>query len=106
MKLAIALITLAFSMATWSLAVLDSTPKLETLPRVKVLETRHTCGSYRARSDVCTGRRLGPQNSFSNCKNRQGKCCAKYKEGSGGINVGKAIGREDCGFCFTGSCKS
>ncbi|RCI09750.1 hypothetical protein L249_3931 [Ophiocordyceps polyrhachis-furcata BCC 54312] len=38
--------------------------------------------------------------------NRNGKCCAKNKDGSGGMDVPRGGGREDCGFCFTGKCKS
>lgn len=95
--------------------------------RANVLEARKGCSGTRASSDKCYGKRLGPQNSFHNwyvtreslsgpslvgqrlknrSKNRDGKCCAKNKDGSGGLDASKGQGREDCGFCFTGKCKA
>ncbi|EFR00377.1 hypothetical protein MGYG_03379 [Nannizzia gypsea CBS 118893] len=64
------------------------------------------CSGSRTNGDHCSGRRLGPQNSFRNCKNRDGRCCAKNKDGTGGLDVGHGMGREDCGFCFSGKCKA
>ncbi|OAA82437.1 hypothetical protein LEL_01982 [Akanthomyces lecanii RCEF 1005] len=94
-----------------------------------VLEARKGCSGSRKNSDKCGGNRLGPQNSFHNwyvdfsaamtilaaqrltapalpnfSKGRSGKCCAKNKNGSGGLDVNKGQGREDCGFCFSGKC--
>lgn len=63
------------------------------------------CSLERQKDDRCSGKKLGPQNSFHNCKNRDGKCCSKNKDGSGGLDVKDGMGREDCGFCFTGKCK-
>lgn len=37
-------------------------------------------------------------------KNSGGKCCATNSDGSGGIDVKNGIGREDCGYCFSGKC--
>ncbi|KAJ3481755.1 hypothetical protein NLG97_g7745 [Lecanicillium saksenae] len=71
-----------------------------------VLEARKGCSGARKEGDKCSGKKLGPQNSFHNCKNRDGKCCAKNKDGSGGLDANHGQGREDCGFCFTGKCKT
>ena len=34
-----------------------------------------------------------------------GHCCARDKEGRYGMDVRKGLGREDCGYCFTGYCE-
>ncbi|KAI9724525.1 MAG: hypothetical protein M1812_000593 [Candelaria pacifica] len=61
------------------------------------------CSGDRKESDVCEGKKLRKQNSFHNCSNQDGKCCAKEKDGSGGQ---PATGNgEDCGYCFSGKCK-
>ncbi|EZF31030.1 hypothetical protein H101_05352 [Trichophyton interdigitale H6] len=71
-----------------------------------VMGALKVCSGERKSEDRCSGKRLGPQNSFHNCKNRDGKCCAKNKDGSGGLDASKGQGRDDCGFCFTGKCKA
>ncbi|KAM4057257.1 hypothetical protein HRG_004087 [Hirsutella rhossiliensis] len=103
MKLAATLATLAMTLATLTAA----NPSPEDLgPRDNILEPRKGCSGQRNGEDKCSGKRLGPQNSFHNCKNRDGKCCAKNKDGSGGLDASRGQGREDCGFCFTGKCKA
>lgn len=59
----------------------------------------------REEADERKGKVLGPQNSFHNCKNRGGKCCAKNKGGTGGLDASAGQRREDCGFCFARKCK-
>ncbi|KAE8391178.1 hypothetical protein BDV23DRAFT_171773 [Aspergillus alliaceus] len=69
-----------------------------------VFEKRRGCSGDRKDTDVCGGKKLAEQNSFHNCASKNnGKCCAKNKDGSGGIDVNKG-GGENCGYCFSGKC--
>ncbi|GAB0132748.1 hypothetical protein EsDP_00001175 [Epichloe bromicola] len=98
--------TLALALATLVVATPTPDEGLDISPRENILEARKSCSGRRVKADKCSGRRLGPQNSFHNCKNRDGKCCAKNKDGSGGLDASRGQGREDCGYCFTGKCKA
>ncbi|EQL03792.1 hypothetical protein G6O67_003344 [Ophiocordyceps sinensis] len=107
MKLFTTLATVAVTMAT--LATASPTPDEGSglsPRRYNILEPRKGCSGQRNSEDKCSGKRLGPQNSFHNCKNRAGKCCARNKDGSGGLDASRGQGREDCGYCFTGKCKA
>ncbi|KAK5994445.1 hypothetical protein PT974_04919 [Cladobotryum mycophilum] len=105
-----AALTVLFSLA----AIGTATPTgeraiiAEPLPTdgATIFSAYKSCSSIRTNSDKCTGKRLGPQNSWHNCKNRDGKCCAAHKDGSGGQDVARGQGREDCGYCFSGKCKA
>ncbi|KAH8653535.1 hypothetical protein BX600DRAFT_501124 [Xylariales sp. PMI_506] len=81
----------------------DESPAL--LAAKAILDTRGSCSGDRGDGDVCGGKKLQPQNSFHNCGNSGGKCCALNADGSGGINVNQG-GGENCGYCFSGKCKS
>ncbi|KYK57405.1 hypothetical protein DCS_04414 [Drechmeria coniospora] len=97
---------LAVTLAT--LAVATPTPDenpFDIDPRDNILVARKSCSANRLKSDRCSGKKLRKQNSWHNCKDKGGKCCAKNANGSGGRNVKDGIGREDCGYCFSGQCK-
>ncbi|PHH75916.1 hypothetical protein CDD80_1951 [Ophiocordyceps camponoti-rufipedis] len=88
--------TAVFALAMATVAVAQSSDGASTLNRRdNVLFPRKSCSGTRSNEDKCTGKRLGPQNSFSNCKNRAGKCCAENKDGSGGLDVSRGLGRDD-----------
>ncbi|KJZ74698.1 hypothetical protein HIM_05815 [Hirsutella minnesotensis 3608] len=98
--------TIALTMATLAMANPLPEDSLDISPRDNILEPRKGCSGERKHEDKCSGKRLSPQNSFHNCKNRDGKCCAKNKDGTGGLDASRGQGREDCGYCFTGKCKA
>ncbi|PHH91252.1 hypothetical protein CDD83_1169 [Cordyceps sp. RAO-2017] len=104
MKFVSTIATVALAFAT--VAVANPMAEEGLSPRDNILEPRKGCSGNRESSDHCTGKKLGPQNSFHNCKGRDGKCCSKNKDGSEGLDASKGQGREDCGFCWTGKCKA
>ncbi|KYK62058.1 hypothetical protein DCS_03203 [Drechmeria coniospora] len=106
MKFTSAIAAIALGLASVSVASPTPDDGFTVDPRDNILEPRKGCSGQRTNEDKCSGRRLGPQNSFHNCKNRDGKCCAKNKDGSGGLDASRGVGREDCGYCFTGKCKA
>ncbi|RSL82710.1 hypothetical protein CEP51_004989 [Fusarium floridanum] len=70
------------------------------------LEKRKGCSGNRLNTDECQGNRIRAFNSFHNCQSAGGHCCAREKTREYGLDVRKGIGREDCGYCYTGYCKS
>jgi hypothetical protein len=94
-------------------------------PRTNTLEARKGCSGQREVGDKCSGKNWGHKTpsitGTEHCnpyyipslvgqrlticsKNWAGKCCAKNKDGSGGLDASRGQGREDCGFCFSGEC--
>ncbi|PFH59616.1 hypothetical protein XA68_12103 [Ophiocordyceps unilateralis] len=96
----------ALTLATVAVAHHQSGDGPGLTARDNVLVRRKECSGTRSAEDKCSGKRAKPQNSFHNCKNTDGKCCAKNKDGSGGLDVSRGQGRDDCGYCFTGKCKA
>ncbi|KAI9704915.1 MAG: hypothetical protein M1836_006695 [Candelina mexicana] len=65
-------------------------------------DIKKACSGDRTEDDVCQGKKLQPQNSFHNCGNQGGKCCAANADGTGGLPTSSGGNREDCGYCFSG----
>ncbi|KAI9832623.1 MAG: hypothetical protein M1826_001573 [Phylliscum demangeonii] len=105
-----AVTALAATVAAMPAAGPDAAPALGISARDlavrSLLEKRKNCSGSRHEDEVCGGKKLQKQNSFHNCKNSGGKCCALDADGSKGINVDLGGGSEDCGFCFSGKCKA
>ncbi|KAJ3489410.1 hypothetical protein NLG97_g6004 [Lecanicillium saksenae] len=87
-------ITLALAMAAFASAAVVPEEEFSPAEAVNVLEARKGCSGSRKATDECGGKLLRAQNSFHNCGNQGGKCCAENKDGSGGINVGLGGGSE------------
>ncbi|KAM4062091.1 hypothetical protein HRG_008943 [Hirsutella rhossiliensis] len=105
MKLASTLATAALTLATIGFASPTPDESITLNQRDNELFARKSCSGSRTSSDRCSGKRLRPQHSWHNCNNQSGKCCAINKDGSGGMDVKKGLGREDCGYCFGGKCQ-
>ncbi|KAL1853742.1 hypothetical protein Plec18167_005049 [Paecilomyces lecythidis] len=90
--------------ALFSLVAVSAASPTAFTPVDNVLEARKGCSGDRTEDDICGGKKLQAQNSFHNCKNSGGKCCASNSDGSGGLDVKNGLGREDCGYCFSGKC--
>ncbi|KAF7627491.1 hypothetical protein F9C07_2227011 [Aspergillus flavus] len=106
MKISYASIMMLLSMAALAIPNPEAYSQDRSAHALNMLEARKSCSGQRQHADKCSGKRLGPMNSFHNCKNMDGKCCALNKDGSGALDVSRGQGREDCGFCFTGKCKA
>ncbi|KAI1084544.1 hypothetical protein F5B20DRAFT_522095 [Whalleya microplaca] len=77
----------------------------ESLQSIEVELLLRACSGSREDQDVCQGAFLSRRHSYHNCKNSGGRCCALQRNGSGGLDVDKGRGGEDCGYCFSGKCK-
>ncbi|KAI0884569.1 uncharacterized protein GGS22DRAFT_144179 [Annulohypoxylon maeteangense] len=101
--------SVAFTTATMSLPSESLGDSL--LPKANVgIESEparaRKCSGRREIGDVCQGNFLSIRHSFHNCERKvHGKCCALYRNGSGGLDVKKRPQGEDCGFCFGGKCE-
>ncbi|KAK6833350.1 hypothetical protein PG987_008044 [Apiospora arundinis] len=103
MRASVALAIPSFAVAiSWSAMILNERSTSNT----PLLDPRKGCSGQRQSGDKSSGQRLGPNDSFHNCKLKDGKWCAKNKDGSGALDATKGQGREDYGFCFTGKCKA
>ncbi|KAB8223028.1 hypothetical protein BDV33DRAFT_167773 [Aspergillus novoparasiticus] len=106
MKISYASIMVLLSMTALAIPNPEAYSQDRSAHALNMLEARKGCSGQRKHEDKCSGKRLGPMNSFHGCKETNGKCCAKYKDGSGALDASRGQGREDCGFCFTGKCKA
>ena len=125
MKISYASIMVLLSMTALAIHNPEAYSQDRSAHALNMLEARKSCSGQRQHADKCSGKRLGPMNSFHNwsdinrplmtsstltlyihSKNMDGKCCALNKDGSGALDVSRGQGREDCGFCFTGKCKA
>ncbi|KAE8363280.1 hypothetical protein BDV27DRAFT_130187 [Aspergillus caelatus] len=106
MKISYASIMMLLSLTALAIPNPEAYSQDRSAHALNILEARKGCSGARKYEDKCSGKRLGEMNSFHGCLQREGKCCAKNKDGSGGQDVKRGQGREDCGFCFTGKCKA
>ncbi|KAE8422567.1 hypothetical protein BDV36DRAFT_245429 [Aspergillus pseudocaelatus] len=105
MKISYASIMMLLSLTALAIPNPEAYSQDRSAHALNILEARKGCSGVRKHEDRCSGKRLREMNSFHDCK-QMGKCCAKNKDGSGGVDVSRGQGREDCGFCFTGKCKA
>ncbi|KAK5994750.1 hypothetical protein PT974_03133 [Cladobotryum mycophilum] len=97
---------ITLTLATFAMATPMPDEDFSVDARADILEARKSCSSTRASTDICGGKKLQKQNSWHNCNNSGGKCCATNADGSGGMDISKGLGREDCGYCFSAKCKA
>ncbi|KAE8140411.1 hypothetical protein BDV38DRAFT_269015 [Aspergillus pseudotamarii] len=106
MKISYASIIMLLSVTTLAMPNPEAYSHDRSARTFNILEARKGCSGHRNRADNCMGNSLGEMNSFHDCKQMAGKCCAKTRDGRFAVDVRKGLGREDCGFCFTGKCNA